>query len=153
MYRKWTSHTQMRASSMDDEMIHAFIIDRNVAWREAIDTLLERQPDMVVVGTSPDLNSAYHHLQKLRPDVVLIDRLPSSENERALHDYLSHTIPHMCFILHSCSRKEAVISELGEGCSTKHLPKGSSPKKIVEFVREACNDHFQISGTRENPAN
>ena len=124
---------------MDDEIIHVFVIYNNSAWCEAINTFLELQPDIKVIGTSSNLTDAFHRIQSLKPHVVLLDTLPSSEYEYALYDYLDHTIPEIRLLLHCALPEEAVASELNKSCAIQHLPKGSLSRTILAIIRE---DHF-----------
>lgn len=133
---------------MEYEIIRVSVVDKNVAWREAIGTLLACQPDIEVIGTSPNLAEAVQGICQDKPDVVLIDRLSSSQNERAMVDKLRHMFPHICFVLHSNLRHEATVADLIDAGVTNRLPKGSSPGKIVQAVREAC--HNQVESQEAN---
>ena len=144
MYWKWINRTQLRACSISAAIIRVFIVDSNVAWREAIETLLNCQPDIMVVGSSSRLGSAIPLIQRLQPDVVLIDSLPSSDKELVTYNQLRRMIPNIFFVLHThCHRQVTMKDIVGEGM-VGSVPKGSSPANIIRAVREACHDPLEI---------
>lgn len=59
-------------------MIRAFIADDSTAMRAAMQILLEKQPDICVVGEAADYDGAARLLPAKKPDVLICDiRMPA----------------------------------------------------------------------------
>jgi DNA-binding NarL/FixJ family response regulator len=57
--------------------IRVVLAEDNVLVREGLLRILEAEPDIRVVATSPDLDSLYRMVDQLDPDVVVTDiRMP-----------------------------------------------------------------------------
>lgn len=152
MYWSWITRAQLRASPEDDEIIRVLVIDKNVSWRETVATLLNRQPDMEVIGSNSDTFEAHRTAYHTKPDVVFIDSLPSSEAEWAIFDQFKHMFPEARFVLHTTLRRQAIIEDLNDFGVTKYLLKGSSPTRILRVVREVCLDDLKTPDVADFPA-
>lgn len=53
--------------------ISIFIIDDHPVIRHGVSSVLSKQPDFDVVGEASDAKSALKPLQKLQPDVIVLD--------------------------------------------------------------------------------
>lgn len=152
MFRNWLNRTQSIERPLLDKSIRLFIIDRNTAWREAIDAFLSNQPDMDVIVTCSHLSEAIKH-HKFNPDVVLIDKLPTTETERALFDQLKYICGQACcYVLHGGSCQEVDVADLRKIGVTASVPKGSSPRKVAQVVREACQGYLEQQNVICDPA-
>jgi DNA-binding NarL/FixJ family response regulator len=144
MFRNWLNLTKSTERLLMNKQIRLFIIDSNTAWREAIDAFLNNQPDMAVIGSCSHLYEAVKK-DTFNPDVVLIDKLPTTESERALFEQLKHKGRQGCyFVLHGGSHQEDHAVELREMGVIASVPKGSSPRKIAQVVREACQGDLDV---------
>ncbi len=55
------------------EAISVLIVDDHAVVRQGLRTFLELQADMEVVGEAPDGEAALEYVERLVPDVVLMD--------------------------------------------------------------------------------
>lgn len=53
--------------------VRVFIADDNAAVRETLEEMLERAPDVSVVGTADAAEATIEACSRLRPDVALVD--------------------------------------------------------------------------------
>lgn len=54
-------------------MVRIFIVEDHPVMRRSLQTLLAREPDLVVSGAAANAESALEQIEKLTPDLVLID--------------------------------------------------------------------------------
>ncbi len=58
-------------------MIRLLIIDDHEMVREGLKAMLTEEPDFDIVGDAADAEQAFELIQRLQPDVILLDvRLP-----------------------------------------------------------------------------
>src|SRR5258708_16878805 len=50
-----------------------FIVDDHPLLRESLATLFDRQPDLQVCGQANDSAAAYAEIQRLQPDIAIVD--------------------------------------------------------------------------------
>ncbi len=121
---------------MADEIMRVFIIDSNIAWRDAIDTLLDLQPDMEVIGKCANNPEAISRLRACKPDVLLIGIYGSADDVRDFVIGLRRDLPDMAIVIHGQVRESVMAGLLAAGASC-YLPRGSSPRVILQTIRDA----------------
>jgi len=117
------------------EKIRIFIADDHAVVREGTRTLLEREDDMEVVGEAADGEEAVTQIEKLKPDVAILDismpKLSGIEVTRKIKSVLPATA---VLILTAYDNDEYIFAVLEAGAAG-YLLKDIPGKEIVEAVR------------------
>jgi two-component system, NarL family, response regulator LiaR len=117
------------------EKIRIFIADDHAVVREGTRTLLEREDDMEVVGEAADGEEAVFRMEKLKPDVAILDismpKLSGIEVTRKIKSVLPATA---VLILTAYDNDEYIFAVLEAGAAG-YLLKDIPGKEIVEAVR------------------
>ncbi|MBE9008648.1 response regulator transcription factor [Pseudanabaenaceae cyanobacterium LEGE 13415] len=79
-------HTQINRST-----IRVLLIDPQSLMRTGLEAMLEMEPDLQIVGSVANVESAIVQLQVLQPDVVLIDSIEGWTVIRSILDQLPST--------------------------------------------------------------
>jgi len=115
------------------EKSRILIVDDSVSFRRSMRALLEIQPDMQVVGEAPDGEKALEWIEKLRPNLILLDaQMPGMTGVEATQQIKSHW-PQTKVILmtmYSDYRSKAIESGV-DAFMTKGIP----PEQLLAIIR------------------
>jgi DNA-binding NarL/FixJ family response regulator len=120
--------------------IRVLIADDMALHRELLSKLLERQPDIAVVGEAGSPDEAVAAIAQLAPDVVLMDlRMPRHDPRggiRAIRQ-IAAQYPHVKVLALTESDDEADVREAALAGAAGYLVKSVKAAQIAEAVRAA----------------
>ena len=120
--------------------IRVLIADDMGLQRELLGKLLERQPDISVVGEAGSPEEAVSAIAELSPDVVLMDlRMPRHDPQggvRAIRQISDH-YPHVKVLALTESDDEADVRAAALAGAAGYIVKSVKAAKIAEAVRAA----------------
>lgn len=115
--------------------IRVFVLDDHDLVREGLRAVLEREPDMWVVGEASSAVESLRGIDATRPDVALIDQmLPDGDGLdlcRTVRERLPATA---CLILTSVSNDDVLLSAI-RADAAGFLPKRTPAAEIVRAIR------------------
>ncbi len=112
--------------------MRVLIADEKQKIRFALRLLLEREPDLSVVGEAEDVESLMAQIEISHPDMVLLDwELPNTNGENALHS-MREVYPNMTMIVLS-GRTEVKKAALAAGANA-FISKGDPPERLLAEV-------------------
>ncbi|MEV4140899.1 response regulator transcription factor [Dactylosporangium sp. NPDC049742] len=115
--------------------VTVLIADDQDMVRAALRAILDRRPDLEVVGEAADGEQAVALAAELRPDVVLMDvRMPGLTGVEATRRILGAALPSKILVLTTFDLDEYVQSALRAGASG-FLLKNASPEQLCDAVR------------------
>ncbi|MCS6888561.1 response regulator transcription factor [Chloroflexus sp.] len=116
-------------------MIRILLVDDQTLVRQGIQTLLDLEEDLTVVGAAANGQQALALVEQLQPDVVLMDvRMPVMDGVAATRE-ITHRWPHIgVIILTTFDDDEYVIEGLKAG-ARGYMLKDADSSEIVEAVR------------------
>jgi DNA-binding NarL/FixJ family response regulator len=111
------------------------IVDDQELVRSGIDMILNRAPDITVVGQAADGRAALDMLDRAQPDVVLMDiRMPGLDGVAATEQIMSLPDPPKVVILTTFDLDEHVYAALRAGAAA-FLLKDTPGDALVEAIR------------------
>ena len=121
----------------DDRSITVLVADDQELVRRGIETILEGQPDLHVVGGAADGDEAVAMVREHRPDVVLMDvRMPRTDGLEATRRIMACPEPRpKVLVLTTFDADEYVLAALQSGASG-FLLKDVSKRVLAEAVRQ-----------------
>jgi DNA-binding NarL/FixJ family response regulator len=115
--------------------IRVLLVDDEELVRLGLRTVLDSAADLVVVGEADDGTAAVAAVERLRPDVVLMDiRMPRMDGLAAIRQILAKPDPPRIAVLTTFHLDEYVYSALQAGASG-FLLKDTPPRAIIDAVR------------------
>jgi DNA-binding NarL/FixJ family response regulator len=115
--------------------ISVLLADDQALVRAGFRQLLEREPDLEVVGESADGAEAVELARRVRPDVVVMDiRMPNLDGLEATRRLLAGSAAPRVLVLTTFDLDEYVFEALRAGASG-FLLKDAAPEELVSAVR------------------
>ena len=119
-------------------MIRVLLVDDQVLFREALQTLLATQPSIEVVGEAGDGETALKLAAEHRPDVVLMDvEMPILDGVQATRRLLAAQPASRVLLLTTFDDDQYVIEGLRAG-AIGYLLKDTPAKKLIEALEMAA---------------
>jgi DNA-binding NarL/FixJ family response regulator len=120
--------------------IRVLLADDDAPFLAALSPLIERQPELAVVGTAVDGLAAIELADELAPDAVVIDlHMPRLDGVSAVAR-LRHDHPNMCVIALTGDEKRALHDAVTEAGADAVLMKSEFVDVLVERLAAAKAD-------------
>lgn len=126
-------------------MIRVVIADDHNLVRQGIRALLEKADDMEVVGEAEDGAVALQLVERLRPDVLVIDiSMPRMNGTQTVERLQSLELPTRALILSMYSDEAVVLQALRSG-ARGYLVKNSLAEELLFAIRTAYRGETYLS--------
>ncbi len=114
-----------------------YVVDDHPFVREGLKTFLGTQEGITVVGESDTAQKALPEIEKLQPDIVIVDlHLPGMSGIELTRKISLFSTGIAVIILSSFSEEDEVIAAIEAG-ALSYILKDSPPEKLVEAIRAA----------------
>lgn len=125
-------------------MIRVVIADDQTLMRDGLQTIIDLQDDMEVVGVAEDGEQACELAQALQPDLVLMDiRMPRRDGIESTRHIRREQPATAVLILTTFDEDEYIIEGLASG-ACGYLLKDLPARKIVEAIRDAVRGQLML---------
>lgn len=125
-------------------MIRIIIADDQAMFRDGLQTILELQDDMEVVGVAEDGQQACELTKKLKPDLILMDIKMPGMNGIESTKWIKENVPETNVLILTTFAEEKYIIDGLVGGATGYLVKDLSAEKIVSSIRDAVQGQFML---------
>ena len=120
------------------------VADDHELAREALVSILAREPDLEVVGEARDGYEAIRETGRLRPDLVLMDvRMPRLDGLQAARLDRQAAPETRVVVLSSHEGRDFVLEALRAGASG-YLPKGASRREVLATLRDVLAGAIRV---------
>ncbi|MEZ4453285.1 MAG: response regulator transcription factor [Nannocystaceae bacterium] len=117
-----------------------FLADDHAVVRAGVKALVERQPDMTVVGEAADGRTAVEEVAACEPDVVVMDlSMPELNGVRATCDILRQS-PSTKIVVLSVHEEMSYLRELLAAGASGYVLKRSAPDALIQALRAVTSD-------------
>ncbi|WP_217593929.1 response regulator transcription factor [Cohnella sp. GbtcB17] len=125
-------------------MIRVVIADDQTLMRDGLQTIIDLQKDMQVVGTAEDGEQACALVRELRPDLVLMDiRMPLRDGIESTKTIKREHPGTAVLILTTFAEDEYIVDALANG-ACGYMLKDLPALKIVESIRDAIKGQLML---------
>jgi len=123
---------------MPESVIRVVVVDDQPLFSAGIAMLIEAQPDMDCIATATDGGKAIEVVERLHPDIVLMDvRMPGMNGLDATRALLARgradDTPRV--IVLTTLRRDDVVSRALEAGASGFLTKDSTPDEVLSSIR------------------
>jgi DNA-binding NarL/FixJ family response regulator len=128
----------MGPSGVNDDKLRVLLVEDHAIFREQLMELLNRQPDMTIVGQADNAGAALQLAQSVRPSVVVVDiTLKGRSGLELLKDFKAHgvNVPALVLSMHDeLLYAERVLRAGARGYITKH----ETSKEVLVAIRKVA---------------
>jgi len=127
-------------------MIRVLVVDDHAILRDGIRSLLESQEDIIVVGEAGDGSEAIELVDKLLPDIVLMDiSMPKTNGLDATRSIKVRSPETKVLILTQHDNREYIAPALGAGASG-YVLKRSGRREMLNAIRQVHEQGAYLTG-------
>jgi two-component system NarL family response regulator len=117
------------------EPIKVMIIDDHPIVREGLKAMIDRRPDMTVVGEAENGREALERFLSLRPDVALVDlRMPEVDGLEAITNIIQEVPTARLIVLTTFDEDENIYRALRAGAKA-YLLKDVPRQELIDCIR------------------
>lgn len=111
------------------------IADDHASVRKGITRILERVPDIQVVGEASDGTEALDLVETLTPDVLILDvEMPKLNGRRVAQQIKIEGLPAKVLVLSAYDDNQYILGMLDNGVAG-YLTKDEAPEQLIQAVR------------------
>jgi DNA-binding NarL/FixJ family response regulator len=125
--------------------IRVFLADDHAVVRDGLRLLLERDGDIEVVGDATDGRQTARKVQRLKPDIVVMDITMPELNGIDATQQIHQTCPDTRVIILSVHAQAKTISRALQAGAMGYLLKEAAGKEVVDAVRTVYAGHRYLS--------
>jgi two-component system response regulator NreC len=115
--------------------LQIFLADDHVVVREGLKTLINGQPDMLVIGEAGDGETAWQQAQECQPDVVIIDVTMPVLNGVLATTRLKHACPHIKVLALSVHDDTSYLRQLLTAGAAGYVLKHAAADDLIQAIR------------------
>jgi NarL family two-component system response regulator LiaR len=120
----------------DSDLIRVFVADDHAIVRNGIAAVLELVPDIEVVGEAENGREAFHRVEQLQPDVILMDLvMPEMDGIEATRRIKDRHPEVRILVLTTFAGEDKIFPAIKAGALGYHL-KDSRPEELVQAIRQ-----------------
>ncbi|MCP4134612.1 MAG: response regulator transcription factor [bacterium] len=127
-------------------MISVMIVDDHPVVREGLVKLFENEDDIEICGGADDANVAIRFIEKLKPDVVIVDIiLKGSANGLELVRAISQRFRNVATLVFSMLDEVTYAERSLQSGARGYIAKNEAPDVIIEAIRKVHKGELVIS--------
>jgi DNA-binding NarL/FixJ family response regulator len=126
--------------------LNLYVVDDHAVIRDGIRLICGQTEDVDFVGGSGTIEEAMRDLERLRPDVVLVDINLESESGLRLIGVIRDQWPEVKSVVLSVDSHENTVLEAMNRGASGYLTKGQSLIDLVQAVRRAAEGETVVEG-------
>lgn len=126
-------------------MITIMLVDDHPIIRRGVRTLLEAQPDMQVIGENGNGSEAIQMIERLRPDVVLLDLMIEGLNGIEVARRLRQDGCPTAIVIFSVLNNEHYVMEALRANIKGYILKESPTEEVLHAIREVAAGRCYLS--------
>lgn len=133
-------------NKIENKLINILLVDDHVLLRKGVSLLLQEENDMLIVGEANNGEEALALVNKLKPDVIVMDiSMPKLNGIDATKKILTSS-PETRVIALSIHSSKYFVEEMLAAGALGYLLKESLPEELVLAIRLVMDDKMYLSG-------
>lgn len=121
------------------------LVDDHHIVRQGLRSLLEAEPDLIVVGEESDGLRALNLVERAKPDLLILDLMMPGLNGLEVARQVSKRCPQTRIVVLSMYATEAYVLEALRNGAAAYVVKDASPGEVLKAIREAAAGRRYLS--------
>ena len=121
------------------------LVDDHPIVRQGLRHLFEAEPEFKVVGEAGDGIEALGLVERLKPDIVIVDMMMPGLNGLEVLRRIKHISPNTRAIVLSMQSADAYVNEALKNGAAGYVLKDTGPSELAEAVREVTKGNQFLS--------
>jgi len=126
-------------------MINILLVDDHTVVRQGLRTLLEADPELRVIGEANDGHAALEQIERLAPDVLVLDLMMPGMNGMEVTRQVQNRFPQTRIVILSMHANEAYVLEALRAGALGYVLKESQASELLHAIHEASNGQHYLS--------
>lgn len=135
----------MAPSDRSTDHIRVYLVDDHPAIREAVRDTVESTIDMDVCGGSSSSDEAFHDIEEMRPDVVIVDISLNDAHGLDLVQNVRAQYPEVRMVVFSMYDENVYAERAIRAGASGYLMKSEPTRNIVSAIRSAYEGEIYLS--------
>lgn len=129
---------------MNDHKIKILVVDDHPLMREALQGLIETEPDLKVIGQASNGESAVEMAARMQPDVVVMDIImPGIDGIEATRQIIK-TCPGVHVLILTSSNDDTHVAAAIRAGAEGFLIKDAGRKEVIQGIREVAAGNIYL---------
>lgn len=121
------------------------IVDDHPTTREGLRAVINREPDLAVCGEAENARQAMEAIEKLAPDLVLLDiSMPGKSGLELVKD-IKALHPHLAVLAVSMHEETLYAERMLRAGAGGYITKQQPPEELVKAIRQVLDNHVYLS--------
>ena len=122
------------------------IVDDHPTTREGLRGMINREPDLMVCGEAENARQAMEAVQKLAPDLVLVDiTMPGKKRAGTGQRSQGDCIPSVAILAVSMHEESLYAERMLRAGASGYITKQQPPEELVKAIRQVLDNHVYVS--------
>jgi DNA-binding NarL/FixJ family response regulator len=125
--------------------VRVLIADDHPIVRKGLRGLLDEEPDIMVVGEAEDGTRALAEIERLKPDIAIVDMMMPGHNGLEVIRQAKQFFPAMYIIVLSMNSNDAYVLEALKRGASGYVLKETGPSELVQSVKVVLSGNIFLS--------
>lgn len=126
--------------SIQKKTISILIADDHLLARQGVRSILEKAPDMKVVGEAQDGDETKQLVAKLRPNILILDlKMPHMLSPAELEEWVRTNYPETITLVLTAHDRDAYLSSMMDAGVAGYLDKKLRASQLISSIRRAAH--------------
>lgn len=125
--------------------VRILIADDHPIVRKGLRGLLEEEADITVVGEAEDGTKALAEIERLKPDIAIVDMMMPGHNGLEVIRQAKNFFPALQIIVLSMNSNEAYVLEALKRGASGYVLKETGPSELVDSVKVVLSGNIFLS--------
>lgn len=119
--------------------ITILIADDHPGWVEGIRSIINKAPDMQVVGEAPDGDQIKQKVAELQPNILLLDLVMPRHNPSELEKWVRENHPDVITLVLTAHDRDAYLADMMDAGAAGYLDKKLKGNDLLNAIRRAAH--------------
>lgn len=126
-------------SKRTEKKISVLIVDDHPPLRAGVRVILEKTPDIYVIGEAGSGEEAEKLLSELRPNIILLDLKMPNFSPSAFEKWARENYPETITLVLTAHDRDAYLAGMMEAGAVGYLDKEARAEHLIEAIRRAAS--------------